>query len=98
MSPESPDDQPQQTNQAALRQWIDGLAEEYGVDVDDLLIQSCRRDPMYIPYSPNWVGQRCRELADRGLLEHDAENSAYSITEMGRRAAEGSLDTDDLEE
>jgi HPt (histidine-containing phosphotransfer) domain-containing protein len=47
MPPESPDDQPQQTNQAALRQWIDGLAEEYGVDVDDLLIQSRRRDPMY---------------------------------------------------
>jgi hypothetical protein len=42
-----PDNQPQQTDQAALRQWIDGLAEEYGVDVDDLLIQSRRRDPMY---------------------------------------------------
>ncbi|ADB63927.1 hypothetical protein Htur_5039 (plasmid) [Haloterrigena turkmenica DSM 5511] len=29
------------------REQIDALAEEYGVDVDDLLIQSRRRDPMY---------------------------------------------------
>ncbi|WP_135823091.1 hypothetical protein [Halostella litorea] len=47
MPPDSHDDEPQQTDQTALRQWIDGLAEEYGVDVDDLLIQSRRRDPMY---------------------------------------------------
>ncbi|AEH39525.1 hypothetical protein [Halopiger xanaduensis] len=40
-------DEPQHRDQAALREWIDGLAEQYNVDADDLLIQSRRRDPMY---------------------------------------------------
>ncbi|WP_455448187.1 hypothetical protein [Natrinema thermotolerans] len=42
MPPDDPDRQ-----HSSPREQIDALAEQYGVDVDDLLIQSRRRDPMY---------------------------------------------------
>ncbi|ADB63987.1 hypothetical protein Htur_5100 (plasmid) [Haloterrigena turkmenica DSM 5511] len=51
-----------------------------------------------VPYSPNWVGQRCRELAKRGLLEHDSENGAYTITENGISVAEREIDAGELED
>jgi predicted transcriptional regulator len=48
-------------------------------------------------YSANWVGQRCRELSERGLLEHDDKNSAYRISDKGRRTAGEEIDADELE-
>lgn len=36
-----------QDNTSSLREWIKTQANEYGVDADDLLIQSRRRDPMF---------------------------------------------------
>jgi len=46
MDSDTPTDKPQH-RQASPREQIDALAEEYNVDVDDLLIQSRRRDPMW---------------------------------------------------
>lgn len=51
-----------------------------------------------VPYSPNWVGQRCRELSNRDLLEHDAEKGAYTITEKGIAVAERETDASELED
>ncbi|WP_245800629.1 hypothetical protein [Natrinema saccharevitans] len=42
-----PDDHDRERQHSSPREQIDVLAEQYGVDVDDLLIQSRRRDPMY---------------------------------------------------
>ncbi|QCC57206.1 hypothetical protein [Natrinema thermotolerans] len=38
---------PNDTDHSSPRAKIDALADEYGIDVDELLIQSRRRDPMY---------------------------------------------------
>jgi len=50
-----------------------------------------------VPYSANWVGQRCRELSTYSLLEHDEEHSAYSITEKGKEVAVRNIDANELE-
>jgi len=47
-----------------------------------------------IPYSANWVGQRCRALAKRGLL--NAADGSYWIAELGEEFVAGGLDVDDL--
>lgn len=51
-----------------------------------------------VPYSANWVGQRCRKLSKHGLLERDEEHSSYSITDLGRRVAREELSSDEVEE
>jgi predicted transcriptional regulator len=48
-------------------------------------------------YSANWAGQPCRELSERRLLEHDDENSAYRISDKGKRAAGGEIDAGEVE-
>ncbi|MFC7216441.1 hypothetical protein ACFQO4_20495 [Saliphagus sp. GCM10025334] len=51
-----------------------------------------------VPYSANWVGQRCRELTSRGLLENFPDDGAYKITEKGKQVAEREIDAEDLED
>ena len=47
-----------------------------------------------VPYSANWVGQRCRALAKRGLL--NAVDGGYWVSELGQQFVAGDLDVDDL--
>lgn len=42
----------------------------------------------HIPYSSQYVGQRCRKLSERGLLL-SVGNGIYSITEEGRAYLDG---------
>ncbi|MFP8891819.1 hypothetical protein ACLI4U_18915 (plasmid) [Natrialbaceae archaeon A-CW2] len=51
-----------------------------------------------VPYSPNWVGQRCRQLAKRDLLEQFPDDGAYKITEKGKRVVDEEIDPADLED
>lgn len=45
---------------------------------------------------PNYTGQRCRVLADNGLL--DRENDGYySLTELGARYLDEELESGELE-
>lgn len=50
-----------------------------------------------IRYTPEYVAERCRELAERGLLQH-LGNGVYVITEAGEQYLEGELDTGELED
>jgi len=47
-----------------------------------------------VPYSANWVGQRCRALAKWGLL--NAAEGGYWISELGNQFVVGDLEVDDL--
>lgn len=47
-----------------------------------------------VPYTSNWVGQRCRSLAKHDLLE--SSGGAYWISERGRRFVAGELKPEDL--
>jgi len=47
-----------------------------------------------VPYSANWVGQRCPELARRGLL--NSKDGSYWISDLGQQFVDGELDVDDL--
>jgi len=49
-----------------------------------------------IRYSSQYIGERCRTLADHGLLTH-VGNGVYTITEDGRKYLRGELDTGELE-
>ncbi len=51
-----------------------------------------------VPYSSNWVGQRCRKMAEYNLLEKHEDESAYSITELGKQAVAGNLEPEELED
>jgi Mn-dependent DtxR family transcriptional regulator len=50
-----------------------------------------------IRYTPEYVAQRCRILAERGILRH-LGNGVYVITEKGEQYLDGELDTAELEE
>jgi len=50
-----------------------------------------------IPYTPEYVAERCRELANRGLLQH-LGNGVYVITDDGERYLNGELDAGKLDE
>ncbi len=70
MPPDSHDRDHAHTDQASIRQWINQLADEYGVDVDDLLIQSRRRDPMYKGTDADhakaeWFGRLWRKAVEK---------------------------------
>lgn len=47
-----------------------------------------------LPYSSNWIGQRCRALAKHGLL--NSADCGYWITEGSEQFIAGELDVDDL--
>lgn len=47
-----------------------------------------------VPYSANWVGQRCRSLAKHGLL--NAADGGYWISELGEKFVAGDLGVNDL--
>ena len=51
-----------------------------------------------VPYSANWVGQRCRQLSQYDLLVRDQEHSSYTITDLGRRVAREELTQDEIDE
>ncbi|OAQ52188.1 hypothetical protein HTG_11245 [Natrinema mahii] len=46
---------------------------------------------------PNYTGQRCRTLADHGLLDRESDGY-YSLTELGTRYLDESLESGELEE
>ena len=51
-----------------------------------------------IDYDNRYVSQRCRKLADNGLVERVHETKAmYQITELGNRYLRGELQAYDLE-
>jgi len=50
-----------------------------------------------IRYTPQYIGERCHELAQRGLLQH-LGNAIFVITETGEAYLDGELDTADLED
>ncbi len=41
-------------------------------------------------YNPKYVGRRCRELADRGLIDNFG-NGIYASSEKGERYLEGEI-------
>lgn len=45
-----------------------------------------------IPYSRQYIAERCRKLADHGLLQ-PVGNGVYTITERGEAYLAGDLDT-----
>jgi predicted transcriptional regulator len=45
-----------------------------------------------IPYSRQYIAQRCKELVKHGLLNH-VGNGVYVITERGERYLNGELNT-----
>lgn len=62
-------DEPQHRDQAALRESIDGLADQSNVDADDLLIQGRCRDPMYRghrqPHESEWFARLWNDDVDQ---------------------------------
>lgn len=46
-------------------------------------------------YHPNYVGRRCRKLAEYGVLRNIG-NGVYQITEEGEQFLEGELDASEL--
>ena len=48
------------------------------------------------PYTNNWTGQRCRMMANHGLLEKHPDQPGYRITDLGRAFLAGELQPDDL--
>lgn len=49
-------------------------------------------DSGYVRYSRPYITQRCKELVERGLLDH-LGNGVYVITDRGERYLDGDLDT-----
>jgi hypothetical protein len=49
-----------------------------------------------LPYSPNWIGQRCRALAEHALL--NSAEGGYWISDRGRAYLAGELGPEDLRE
>lgn len=49
------------------------------------------REEVPIPYSPDYVGERCRILSKKGFLI-PLGNGVYAISEDGRAYLEGELD------
>lgn len=50
-----------------------------------------------VRFSRQYIGERCRKLADYGLVQH-LGNGVYRITNNGERYLAGNLDAVDLEE
>lgn len=47
-------------------------------------------------FSDQYIGRRCRKLAEHGLLQN-LRNGVYAITEDGERYLEGEFDAAELE-
>lgn len=51
-----------------------------------------------IDYDRRYVSQRCRELAENGLLKRvDEDKAMYRITELGERYLAGEVDITEIE-
>ena len=50
-----------------------------------------------VRFSRQYIGERCRKLADYGLVQH-LGNGVYRITSAGEEYLEGELDAEDLEQ
>lgn len=50
-----------------------------------------------LPFTGNWIGQRCRVLVTHELVERHPEDPGYRITEKGRKFLAGDLDANELE-
>lgn len=48
-----------------------------------------------VRFSRQYIGERCRKLADYGMVQH-LGNGVYRITETGTQYLEGDLDAKDL--
>lgn len=72
---------------------------------DDLILELLEEEGQYPPKiiaekidkHPKYVGTRCRELRDHGLLRN-LGRGLYQITDDGERYLVGDLDTAELEE
>ncbi|WP_407045748.1 MarR family transcriptional regulator [Haloarcula laminariae] len=49
-----------------------------------------------VRFSRQYIGERCRKLADYGMVQH-LGNGVYRITEVGEQYLAGELDARDLE-
>ncbi len=49
-----------------------------------------------VRFSRQYIGERCRKLADYGLVQH-LGNGVYRITEEGRQYLAGDLDASQLD-
>nr|WP_225871818.1 MarR family transcriptional regulator [Halosegnis rubeus] len=49
-----------------------------------------------VRFSRQYIGERCRELTNYGMLQH-LGNGVYRITETGEQYLEGEVDAEDLE-
>ena len=50
-----------------------------------------------VRFSRQYIGERCRKLADYGMVQH-LGNGVYRITEYGEQYLEGELDAEDLDD
>jgi len=48
-----------------------------------------------VRFSRQYIGERCRKLADYGMVQH-LGNGVYRITETGTQYLEGKLDAENL--
>lgn len=48
-----------------------------------------------VRFSRQYIGERCRKLADYGMVQH-LGNGVYRITERGERYLDGDLDANEL--
>ena len=49
-----------------------------------------------VRFSRQYIGERCRKLADYGMVQH-LGNGVYRLTERGEQYLEGKLDAEELE-
>lgn len=56
------------------------------------------RDDAGIPYTPEYVARRCRELADKGFIQKISAAPTYRITERGVAYLSGEFDARTLDE
>lgn len=49
-----------------------------------------------LPFTRKHVADRCRELADHGLIERHADQAAYRITDLGTQFLNDELEPADL--
>jgi len=49
-----------------------------------------------VRFSRQYIGERCRKLADYGMVQH-LGNGVYRITEKGEKYLTGDLDAEDLD-
>lgn len=49
-----------------------------------------------VRFSRQYIGERCRKLADYGMVQH-LGNGVYRITEEGEQYLDGELDAEELD-